>query len=221
MDTSLKLNKIINLFGLNVDKAEALFPSFKLIKVEELGTFYNHCLENKREFESMEVCLKRCLTAYECKVILKKIKQNKFKFPNQEAMVRFIKKSFKNKDLANNLPGFLKNTVIALDETGALRNTACLLQYSNQYQLLTANEEKVIYDYLFTNQHRIGDIQAFSQATLNAKRKSEQLKISHIGTEETQKQMLNGHQLLGLDNKQIANKPICKDVLALIPNKRV
>lgn len=69
---------------------------------------------------------------------------------------KMIIETFSGKDICNDVPGFDANIIISLTETGYLKN-------KNTEKIHSASESLKVWNYLYKNQHRVGDIRKISE----------------------------------------------------------
>lgn len=162
MQSQRRLNMIAELFNITNIKIELYSMMLKDIATDELVNFYSFVLDKKAQYESLEVCTKRCVKEYKAIQLLTKIYQNVYRFSDIDVMIGFIKHNFKGKDLGYGLEPFLDFVIIAVDEEGNLRNKYRLNEF-NKPSVLNCDEEAMVYNFLFKNQERIGVIKYISE----------------------------------------------------------
>lgn len=132
----------------------------------EIINFANYALKHKREFDSRDSYVARAVESFKASLALMAIREGKFSFKDRAEMVAFIKQNFRGKELVSGAKPFLPYVVIALDENATLVNKFRVTDYG-KFIPLSSDDVTLVYDYLFANQQRIGDVKYISQSEYN------------------------------------------------------
>lgn len=144
--------------GLELNEVQASLISELIADVpnEKLKDFLVFRMRFIDQFKSKELITKEALFEYQKIKTEHRLKNGEIVFNNIEDMQNYIETYYKGKDLGYGLDKYKDFVIIALDRECNLLNTF-YAPNGNFYKLNSA-EKQAVYEFLFKNQHRIGDV---------------------------------------------------------------
>lgn len=144
--------------GLEINEVQASLVSELIADVpnDKLKDFLVFRMKFVDQFKSKELITKEALFEYQKIKIEHRLKNNEKVFEKIEDMQQYIETYYKGKDIGYGLGQYKDFVVIALDRDCNLLNT--YYAPNGNYYKLTSTEKQVVYNFLFNNQHRIGNI---------------------------------------------------------------
>ncbi len=147
--------------ALEINKTQATITS-KLIEDipnNKLTGFIVYRMNFIEPMKSKDLITKEAVFSFRKIMYLNKIKKGTFEFKNVEEVKTFCQTYFKNKDLCYGAEGYYDYVIIGMDKDGNLINKYATNDFGNFLKLESDKEERV-YNWLFENPERIGDIKA-------------------------------------------------------------
>ena len=144
--------------GLEINEVQASLVSELIADVpnDKLKDFLVFRMKFIDQFKSKELITKEALFEYQKIKIEHRLKNNEKVFEKIEDMQQYIETYYKGKEIGYGLGQYKDFVVVALDRDCNLLNT--YYAPNGNYYKLTSTEKQVVYNFLFENQHRIGNI---------------------------------------------------------------
>ncbi|MCR4942036.1 MAG: hypothetical protein K5978_04520 [Campylobacter sp.] len=191
--TNQRAKLLAELFGDNkgyLPQAKLLKLDKKLffIKDDELIDFAIFCDRYMSNFVSKDAAIHKACVAWQRNFITHNAKPGARFFKNKDLMIEFIKEAFKNDELCScgKGSGFINSVIILVDEFGNLRNKF-RVNDNGVYTRLDANDEAMIFSWLFENQHKIGDCkitQEIKELTCDESPKLQESNFKNVKTKD-------------------------------------
>lgn len=133
------------------------------IRQNELFEFFNFRLNFIAPMVSKELATMQALREYEKNRALSALKAGYKLFNSVAEIESFVRECFKSQALSNcgEGSGFNEYCVIYVDNEGELRNQHVII--NGAYQRLSSSEIATYYNWLLSNQHKIGDIKRYTR----------------------------------------------------------
>lgn len=167
--TSKRAKLIADLFG----DSKGFLPQAKIVKFDrklyfisddELINFAIFTDNFRANFVSTELAVHKASIAWKRMTFeqVKCVGGSFFKGLNE--MINFCREAYRGEALCSCEygSGYLPYVVIEVDDEGNLRNSACINE-NGVFKRLNSSETSQIYNWLFKNQHKIGDIKRISR----------------------------------------------------------
>ncbi|MDL0089276.1 hypothetical protein [Campylobacter gastrosuis] len=167
--TSKRAKLLAELFGDSrgfLSQAKILKFSQKLhfIPDDELINFAIFVDNFRGNFISTDLAVHKAAIAWQ-KMAFERVKNSgKSFFKGVNELIAFCKEAYRGEGLCSceKGSGFLPFVVIVVDDEGNLRNSA-VVNESGVFKRLDSSESAKFYNWLFNNQHKIGDIKRISR----------------------------------------------------------
>jgi len=144
--------------GLDINEVQASLVSelIKDVPNENLKDFLVFRMRFIDQFKSKELITKEALFEYQKNKIEHRLRQGEKVFFNIEDMQNYIETYYKGKEIGYGLGNYKDFVIVALDRECNLLNT--YYAPNGSFYKLNSVEKQIIYNFLFENQHRIGDV---------------------------------------------------------------
>ena len=137
------------------DVQAAIYESeLRDVPTEKLIDFFRYRLNFIERYASKELATKTAIESYRLKIVEARLQRGERVFADIEAMVSFIKKTYKGREFCYG-GAFFDYVRIGLDEDGDLISKWALNQHG-KFSKLDGEQTQRVYEWLFANQHRIG-----------------------------------------------------------------
>lgn len=184
MDTK-RAKLIADLFGdskgfLSKGKILKFDKKLRSIKTENLIDFSIFADKFRSDFLNSDLIIHKALIAWHKKIFLNIKKPGIKYFKNIDEMIEFLKEGFKEEFVCSGAKdnGFLPFAKIFMDDKGELRNS-CVVIENGTFQRLNGEESYKVYNYLFTNQEKIGYIENITRQEYERLHKSKQIQNNY------------------------------------------
>ena len=151
-----RVNFLMQGLDINVVQASLINELIAEIPTDKLKDFLVFRMKFIDQFKSKELITKDALYEYQKLKIEHRLKKGEKVFEKIEDMQNYIETYYKGKDIGYGLGQYKDFVIVALDRDCNLLNT--YYAPNGNYYKLTSTEKQVVYDFLFNNQCRIGNI---------------------------------------------------------------
>lgn len=151
-----RVNFLMQGLDINVVQASLINELIAEIPTDKLKDFLVFRMKFIDQFKSKELITKDALYEYQKLKIEHRLKKGEKVFEKIEDMQNYIETYYKGKDIGYGLGQYKDFVIVALDRDCNLLNT--YYAPNGNYYKLTSTEKQVVYDFLFNNQDRIGNI---------------------------------------------------------------
>lgn len=144
--------------GLEINEVQASLISelIKDIPNEKLKDFLVFRMRFIDQYKSKELITKEALYEYNKLKIQHRLKAGEDVFETVEQVQEYVEAHFKGKEIGYGLGQYKDFVVIAMDRDCNLLNT--YYAPNGNFYKLNSTEKQKVYQFMFENQHRIGDI---------------------------------------------------------------
>lgn len=152
-----RITYIMETIEVNKHKAVLMDEFLKDIPTDKLGNFFLFRLDFQEPKTSKELITKNALYAWVRQETQNELRSGNFTFEDPTEMVNFLEKYYRDEALVMGSEPFSKNAVIEMGKDGMLYNRYSLNEYGKK-EPLTQKEEYIVFQWIFQNQEKIGDI---------------------------------------------------------------
>lgn len=132
-----------------------MIPEIPYDRIVDFGRFIVEGYEPKK---SKILAVKEAVVAYRRSMTELAIRSGKMRFDDREEMIRWIVRHYRGMELVSGPASYMRHVVIGVDEEGRLVNKYVLDEHG-RYKPLDHESSMEVYIWLFSNQHRIGDVE--------------------------------------------------------------
>lgn len=152
-----RLTFVMNVLNVSPERAFIIDSFIADITNLELSSFFKYRINHEEEKLSKELVTLNAYKAYKKDKILDKIKKREFYFLDFDDMVHFIRVHFENQDVVRGVVGFGKDSIMRITSNGYMVNSNDLGE-NGFARKLEQKEEIQVYEWLYQNQTKIGDV---------------------------------------------------------------